>query len=150
MIELLEAVLVGAFAAVTLLYTFQTKNMYPDWMLQSYEHPWVFLILLLIAVFIAKFSPRTAVMMALLIVAMWMDGVLFVRPRAETKEPQKAIPVIPPPPEVWPFDEPSRVRRPSDFSGPALESVPFVEPMYPTFMGTEDLASPGPSPFLLS
>ena len=149
MIQLIEAALVGAFAAITVLYTFQTKVPYPMWLVQSYEHPWVFLILALITIFIGKVSPRIAVMLLLLILAVWMDGILFVRdPEDVSKQKSGEQKVQPHPQEVWPFDVPTSIRR-SDLTAPALRNVPIVEPVYPTFQTPDDIEiASGPAPFL--
>lgn len=152
MIQLVEALLIGVFGAVTILYTFQTKVAYPLWLLQGYEHPWVFLLGSILALFVIKYSPRIGVMLLLLVLAVWMDGILFARDPSEFQAASNVSdekPVKPHLQEIWPYDKPTSIRR-TEVTGPALDNIPLVEPIYPTFDTPEDIAvSSGPAPFLI-
>ena len=145
----IEALLIGALAAITIIYTFQTRIAYPEWVLQSYEHPWIFLCALVLSIVFMGVNPRIGAMLMLLLIALWMDWVLFARKINATNLkfdgnyaliPQKKDVA-----EIWPYDSPSITRQP-DIYGEPTSSVPFAEPEYPTYAYTDDLAY-GPAPF---
>ena len=148
-----EAFIVGGLAATSIIYAFQTRTMYPKWMLRSLDHPWVLLIVLVITVLAFQRMPHVAAMVAFIVISMWMDMILFAqRPMFDTKEQQKEQPpVVEQVPDVWPFEgafsSNSVDPNPSSFGQP-LGAIAIQEPLYPVFKGTK-LLPPGPAPFQL-
>lgn len=150
MTSLIEALLVGAFAAISVVYTFQTRIPYPVWIVQAYDKPWIFVLLFCLAIVIGSWSMKISVMTILLLCALWLDGVIFLRNYDEDKSKpmmegvgtnsSKDL-------EVWPYDEPSVARTSDVISGPPLQGVPLPEPHYPVFHGLNDEVQIGPAPF---
>lgn len=146
---LIEAFLVGALAAMVIIYAFQTRIPYPRWVLQSIDKPWVLLLALLVAVFLVSASPRLGALAVILVLAVWLDIYLFARAPLgsgdttgldtplHTSDPVATFPDA--------YDEPLELQA-FEHNGPALASVPLATPQYPTFFGL-DAASPGPAPF---
>lgn len=149
MVSLIEALFVGAFAAITIIYTFQTRILYPIWVIKAYDKPWLFVILFIIAVSLSTWSTKVSVMLVLLLGALWLDGLIFLRAYDEKDEaPVKSVGTKEDANlEVWPFEEPNVARSPEAIAGPPLHAVPLPEPQYPVFYGvSEDILS-GPAPF---
>lgn len=153
LIDMIEALLIGMLAAVTVLFTFQTRVPYPDWLLQTFEHPWVFFCMFISAALFAGSSPRIAVMIMLLMLAMWFDWVLFTRPNGShmRKKERTVNPEVSPGKtlvaEVYPYDPPSSTRRPdASVPGPALQAIPVIDLQYPTFQHLDEFVY-GPATF---
>lgn len=155
----IEALFVGMLAATTMIYAFQTKVSYPRWMMTGFEHPWVLFVVMLSAVVCFKWMPVVAVMVLLIVIALWMDNVLFAKQTLEQKPSNNTLKVKTSDNEqknitnnktveIWPFDDAKekRVQLEQQY-GPALANVPVAEPNYPTFFGA-DIPQPGPAPFL--
>lgn len=136
--EIFEALLLGSLAAVTIIYTFQTRVLYPEWLLKSYEHPWIYLCVIIVAIFIGQSSPRIAAMIVLLLIALIFDWVLFAHhslnqgdddPSATsaTATPSSAASstsgISGDVAEVWPFLEPNARR----VEGIAETALPFAD-----------------------
>jgi len=152
-IDILEAILLGMLAAVSIIYTFQTRIAYPDWMLQTFEHPWAFICLFIVAILFVPASPRIAVRLILLMVALWMDWILFARsanlsssafpgPSSSLNSPSTQRKVVA---ELWPYDPPSAARY-TDTAGTPPQEVAMEEPNYPVFHDIDDYMY-GPAPF---
>jgi hypothetical protein len=146
---LLEGVVLGGLAAVVLIYALQTRVLYPLWMLQTYDHPWILLVLFVVSILVFQVHPRIGAYLILVTLAILVDGLLFVR-HLEKEQPRTwtAQDLVVPmkPKEVWPFDAPS-LARDEDAAGPSLASIPLPQPEYPSFYGMEDQAY-GPAPFV--
>ena len=150
--EIIEALILGMLAAVTLIYTFQTRVAYPDWLLQAYEHPWIFVCVLIVAIVLFGSSPKISAFIMLLLIALWMDWLLFARATNVTNVREPINIRVPPKndvAEVWPYDSTtSKTRRPfSDNPGYPKEDpeMPYLSPSYPTFQFMDDMVY-GPAP----
>lgn len=153
MIHLLEALTIGVFAALTVLYTFQTRVPYPKWILQAYDKPWIICVMLVVALSICSWNQIIGVMLLLFICALIIDGLIFANASHHSPSSQitpsyvsDAVKTNTHAAEVWPYDKPSTSRFDDSLEGPSLQSIPLPEPTYPMFMGLNDL-SPGPAPF---
>lgn len=154
--QMIEAVVIGALAAASVLYTFQTRAQYPAWLLRSFDHPWILLVLFLVALFLFPWSPRIAVMLIFLALALWMDAILFSKhPIGNNQQkptlPKPLFPVSEPLPEVWPFDEKTSAARNNEardpLAGPPVASPDLLTaPSYPVFYGSA-MHPIGPAPF---
>lgn len=63
----------GILIAVLLLYSFRPQVPYPLWMLQIYEHPWMFLVLILSALLLTTWDVRNGSLMCLVVAAFIVD-----------------------------------------------------------------------------
>lgn len=99
--------------------------------------------------------PVVAVMVLLIVIALWMDNVLFAKQtlqkptlsKPKTSDADNQQNIANQKVEVWPFEDAKEKRAPSQQYGPALANVSVAEPNYPTFFGT-DIPQPGPAPFI--
>lgn len=147
-LDIVQGLAIGALAAISIIYTFQTRVPYPSWMLQLYDKPWLFLVLILVAVALFYHHNAIGALLLLLLGAVWIDGLIFARPLQKKQEETVQLPYIHDDSiEVFPFTEPleRRFEDPDEY-GPSLDAVPLPEPLYPVFYGLDDL-SPGPAPF---
>lgn len=148
-LDIVQGLAIGVFAAISIIYTFQTRVAYPSWMLQVYDKPWLFLILILIGTALFYHHHALGALLLLLVGAVWMDGLIFARPLQKKHDETLQLPYVTDDSsrEVFPFTEPleRRFEDPEEY-GPSLEAVPLPEPLYPVFYGLDDL-SPGPAPF---
>lgn len=150
MTSLIEPLFVGAFAAISVVYTFQTRIPYPVWIVQAYDKPWIFVLLFCLAIAIGSWSIKISVMTILLLCALWLDGVIFLRNYEDEKSKQTIENIVTSSSkdlELWPYDKPSASRTSHVISGPPLQGVPLPEPQYPVFHGTSDEVQIGPAPF---
>lgn len=147
----IEALFIGALAALVVIYAFQTRVVYPKWMLHALDKPWILLLALIVCGFLYPYSPRISALAIILVLALWLDVVLFANNFINSHkndadfrliEPAKAAQ---PNMEVWPYDEPLEQRE-FENNGPSLASIAIAEPNYPTFFGL-DVPQPGPAPF---
>ena len=76
----LESIVVGALAAVTILYGFQTRTRYPDAVLRILDHPWILGLSGVIALIVFKWSPAASVLLLLLLTAFCVDTMAFAKP----------------------------------------------------------------------
>lgn len=151
LLQILQGLMIGAFAAISIIYTFQTRVPYPTWMLQAYDKPWVFLLLFVAALVLMSQNTVLGALLLLLLAALAMDGLLFARSYESPITSETAAPMINEKNqtlEVWPFVEQTK-RRLSDPEqyGPSLDMVPLPEPLYPVFYGLDDDVAPGAAPF---
>lgn len=150
-LQILQGLVIGALAAISIIYTFQTRVPYPTWMLQAYDKPWVFLLLFVAALFLMTQHAVLGALMLLLLAALAMDGLLFARSYETSSFLETATPRIEPNNqslEVWPFAEQTKRRLydPEQY-GPSLDMVPLPEPLYPVFYGLDDDVAPGAAPY---
>jgi hypothetical protein len=145
---IVEGFAVGCLAAVTIIYAFQTKVAYPDFVLKILEHPWILLFIAVVSIMTYRWSPAASVLMLLMLAAFVMDTFIFARhlpiiPRkrkdyetpAERLSHESAA-------HALPFDQQIIMRVPgvgvtATESGVALSSVPLPVPLYPVF-NTDD------------
>ena len=145
LLKILEGVTIGALAAISIIYTFQTRVPYPKWVLQAYDKPWVFLLLLVVGVILLYHSPAIGALVLLLLGAVWIDGLLFAR-SFDKETPVRGNDAnieanIGKSVELWPFvDETKKRLSDPELYGPSLDMVPLPEPIYPVFYGLNDTA----------
>lgn len=156
---MIAGTLIGAAAGLLWLYGLRPNIPYPWWMLQSFQHPWVFLVMLVVVLYVATWSPVLAVMLFLLVAALLMDMILYASPAATAA---MAAPghvatqrVLPAPHNMYTVhDEERDDGLPSPYeadaarmSGITLSSVALPEPHYPTFYGLRAEQPGEPAPF---
>lgn len=161
----------GVLAGVCFLYALQTRIIYPDWMLQTLDHPWVILIAVVFALSIWPWSPVSSILILLCILAFIADIYVFTQKQvlAEArKEKLRKEPENDNEFESWGweqdnnnltedhepwwtstgdivlFDDPFMMT--SGNMGPATANIPLAEPNYPLFHGLHEFP-PGPAPF---
>jgi hypothetical protein len=89
---IVEGLLVGLLAGVTIFYGFQTRAIYPHWLLRIFDHPWMLLLALIAACLSIPSQPRLGAMMVIFVIALWMDFVLFAREPYHVKDPRVSLP----------------------------------------------------------
>lgn len=148
-----ESLVVGALAAVTILYGFQTRVPYPDIVLRTLNHPWVIVLVGIFALLTFKWSPQAAVLILLLLAAFCVDTMAFARPLPQLLNQTPAEQLSRYTDRVHehdpvPFDQRDLmiVRVPgvgvtATEAGVALSSVPLPVPQYPTFAMTGSSSS---------
>ena len=149
LLQIGQGLVMGALAAISIIYTFQTRVPYPSWMLHAYGQPWIFVLVFTVGLILMFQHAAIGAMLLLLLLAVAMDGLLFARSydslhdeMISTSHPQNNQPV-----EVWPFVEESNQRLADPpLYGPNLDGVPLPEPIYPVFYDNEVVA-PGAAPF---
>jgi hypothetical protein len=137
--DIIEGLVVGALAALTIIYAFQTRVVYPDFVLRMWQHPWVFVLFFILAVLMFQWSKPASVLSILMLLALVADVVVFAQqpldisketPAERLSHESAALAV--------PHDEQMIKRVPgvgvtATESGIALSSVPLPVPSYPTF-----------------
>ena len=74
---MIKAFVEGAVGAVCFLYAMQTRIMYPEFALQSFDHPWVILLAIVACILIWPWSPKICLMSVLCICAFIADVHIF-------------------------------------------------------------------------
>jgi hypothetical protein len=170
----IEGLVLGALAALAIIYAFQTRITYPDIVLELLEHPWIGIIIFLVSILIFRFSPKVASLILILLFAFYMDTIIFARPlhtiptqvndtnaRDYTLYPrdyqQPSSSFIPPSPSEQlshmsaQFAEPdlqlSHITLQADSQGPSLNSVALPVPVYPVFHAPVDQVRGVAAPF---
>lgn len=75
--QIVRAALIGAAAAFLLVYGFNSKKAYPKWMLAHYEHPWLWIVLAGVAVFLFVYDMVLFVLFVLMLVSIHLDMMVF-------------------------------------------------------------------------
>lgn len=138
--DAIEPIVIGILAAVTVIYTFQTRIAYPVWLLRAFDYPWVLLVALVIVLLMYPTLPKISVMLCLLVLAMWMDFVLFSKDwQLDTQAGggSKGNGV-----SSNVYGSPLERKNDSEYEKTTFGSM---QPIYPVFAGTQaDI--PGPAP----
>jgi hypothetical protein len=71
--QVVRAVLIGIAAAFVLVFAFNSKKPYPQWMLAHYRHPWLWIVLAGVAVFLYVYDTLLLVLFVLMIVSIHLD-----------------------------------------------------------------------------
>lgn len=142
LLQVLNGILVGAVAALVILYGLRPKEPYPTWMLIPYDHPWVFLILLFIIGYVMMFHRLLGGLLLLLSASLYVDLVLFGRPTIFKRERG----------DVQAKEEKTEENAEHRYSehnayGVPLSDVELQEPNYPLFMGIDESQPGDPAPF---
>lgn len=141
--DIAKGLLTGFLVAIILLYSFRPKTPYPKWMLLSYEHPWIFVILGIIDAYLFVWDRVSGVLGFIVIACLIIDfHVLSKKPimgandyMFNTRSSAVSIP------EQHEQDHQS--------FGPSLATVSLEDDIYPVFDNhTSDQLQPGNlSPF---
>lgn len=150
---MLRGLLEGILGALCFLYALQTRVMYPAWMLQTLDHPWIIVLSTILCLGVSQWSPKSGVCLMLMIVAFIAD--VYVFSRIDTSSASASASDI----------KTGYVRMQSDWLngwlrangdyersaevifGPPLDAVPLSEPVYPRHALIKELPA-GPAPFL--
>jgi hypothetical protein len=81
----------GVLAGVCFLYALQTRIIYPDWMLQTLDHPWVILIAVVFALSIWPWSPVSSILILLCILAFIADIYVFTQKQVLAEERRQKL-----------------------------------------------------------
>ena len=135
----IKGTLVGVVAAICLIFAFQTRVPYPQWVMTAMEQPWILVVASLIAVAITPWSPEIAALMLLCIAAVVTDKIIFAR---EFPQQQARYDTV----DVGARDANQAVGASDEelFYGRPL--IDTVELDYPIFYGLDHPQS-GPAPF---
>lgn len=77
--DIIFGLAIGAMAAVCFIYVFRSKYSYPRWMLQSFENPWVFIVLFTLALFLMIYDQKIASLLLILTLALFVDMFIFAK-----------------------------------------------------------------------
>ena len=135
---------VGILSGVTLLYALQPKVIYPAWMIATFDHPWLFIPLLILAAYVASMNPALGALLALIIIALISDRVLFGSPLITMGSGAGASDA------AGDAEDADAVGANGDASfgfGPPLHNVDATDLTYPLFNGLHDLQPGEPAPF---
>ena len=77
--DALEGLLVGILSAICLIYAFQTRVVYPKFILVTLEEPWILAAFTVIAILISSWSSRISALLLLCISALLVDKLVFAR-----------------------------------------------------------------------
>ena len=91
--DAIEGLLIGILATFVLLFSFQTHIPYPLIMVKTIEHPWIIVLLYILAIIIGRVSPKLSVLLLLLLTAFVMEVFLFTRPVIDTISKTEMIPM---------------------------------------------------------
>lgn len=137
MADALRGLLVGLISGICVIYAFQTKVIYPQWVLKSWDHPWVFVVLVVIALSIAQWSVEISALTLLCLAAVIGDKLVFGQPKKQKSKEQKV---------ATNESQPEFNSGILDTYGEPLDTIELEQPEYPLFYGLEDAQS-GPAPF---
>ena len=71
--DVTKGILSGIFIGILVMYSFQPQVPYPQWMLQPYENPWMFLVLIFLVVLLLAWDLRTGGLAFLIVATLVMD-----------------------------------------------------------------------------
>ncbi len=148
--KMLEGILIGAVGALVILYGLRPTEAYPAWMLIPYDHPWVFLVLLLIIVYIGAYHRLFGGLLLLLVASLYVDLMLFGRPTIFKRD---SVPTD----NKLSVDTLGEVTQSTVSSsakwaniGISLSHVNIAEPNYPLIQGMHEPQPGEPAEFLPS
>lgn len=72
-----KGIITGILAIYVVIYALRPAVIYPDYVLDVVDNPWVFVILLIINYYVFLWDATIAILMLLTLIAMFMDVVLF-------------------------------------------------------------------------
>lgn len=142
LVDIFEGILIGIVGGLVILYGLQPKQAYPRWMLAPYDHPWMFLVMLCVIVYIGVyFSKVLAGLLFLLVVSLYVDLMMFGRPTIFKSDTEQASTNDDPPVDGYTADSVW------EQEGIPLSEVKIEEPNYPMFYGLQDAQPGDPAPF---
>ena len=134
--DIIEGLVVGALAALNIIFAFQTKVAYPDVVLRALEHPWIIAIAYIVALVLFTWSRSASVLIILLLSAFVIEMVVFARPLPSLTDQTPATMLSRQGVgNAKPYDEPMlHSTHNTQVAGPALAHVPLPQPIYPMYM----------------
>ncbi len=131
--DIIEGLVVGAFAALNMIFAFQTKVAYPDVVLQALDHPWIVAIAYIVALVLFPWSRSASVLLILLLTAFVIETVVFARPLPNLTDQAPATMLSRQGVgNAKPYDE--AMLHSTQVAGPPLSHVPLPQPVYPMYM----------------
>ncbi len=139
--KMLEGILIGVVGGLVILYGLRPSEAYPTWMLVPYDHPWVFLVLLLAIGYVAAYHRLLGGLLFLLVASLYVDLILFGRPTIFKRDKM--------PLGDTPQTETVRGTISAKWGIP-LSDVNIAEPNYPLLRGLDEPqpGEPAPADFL--
>lgn len=93
--SIINGILVGLLAGFCIIYVFQIKNAYPPWILHTFENPLILILLLLAAFILYRSNPAGGILLLILVIALFIDRMLFVREHPRTLKDIEEKPASP-------------------------------------------------------
>jgi hypothetical protein len=81
MIDAVKGVVIGILMGIIILYSLSPKTAYPPWMLVPYEHPWLFLVLSLIAIYALTVDKVIGSLLVIIVASLILDFHLLAKKR---------------------------------------------------------------------
>lgn len=78
--DILEGLLIGVVGGLVILYGLQPREAYPKWMLAPYDHPWLFLVMFVVIIYVGMYNRLLGALLFLLAVSLYVDLIIFGRP----------------------------------------------------------------------
>ena len=72
-------IIIGIISAYLLIYGLRPSVPYPEELLELYEHYWILLIIMIINIYVLIWDIRIGVLMALSIIALIFDMIIFTK-----------------------------------------------------------------------
>lgn len=141
--ELVRGIITGIFMGFVILYSLRPKTPYPSFMLLSFEHPWVFIVLAIVVIYLFVWDRVVGCLGFIILLCLVLDFHMFSKKPIEIKEFQHEniqYPML--------LDDKYRSVAIHDISGQPLDSIGIDSDHYPLFSDTEVEMRPGyPSPY---
>lgn len=81
LLAFIEAAAVGSLAAIVVIYSLQTRVMYPKWAIAAADKPWVLLVLGLLSALTYEHSPRVSALLLIAVASLWLDIAVLAQPQ---------------------------------------------------------------------
>lgn len=142
--DIARGITTGLFMGFVLFYSLRPTVPYPAFVLQSFEHPWVFIIMIVFAIYLLIWDRTIGCLAFIIIACLVIDFHLYSKKPIKTEDsPTSSVPT----PITMPDDKYRNVAI-RDVSGAPLNDVGIDESNYPLFSDTEVEMRPGyPSPY---
>ena len=72
-------IIIGIISAYLLIYGLRPAGPYPEELLELYEHNWILMIIIIINIYILIWDLRIGLLMALSIIALIFDMIIFTK-----------------------------------------------------------------------
>jgi len=146
MIDAFKGILTGMLIGILIFYSLRPSIPYPYWMLTPYEHPWMFILLLVLIVYLLMWDQVIGVMFLLVVGALLLDLYLLGTKHIESQHDDTVHYETS---EGDLLDVPSfEYPKSYDMSTDQLEDLPIDSGVYPMFDLTDMDLQPGqPSPY---
>lgn len=71
--DVVKGLITGILVGFLVIYSLRPQVPYPEWVLKTYEHPWIFTILISMVVILAAWDARAGGVMLLIVATLLMD-----------------------------------------------------------------------------